>query len=253
MKSAVGFAALLWLSVTMAKASAGPILWVCDDQGKIGKVDVATGKVTLLGDTGVVLTDIGFDPEGKLFGISFDTFYRIDGNTGAATAIGPLGPGGMNALVFSTTGTAYAMGNGSDDLYRINTRTGAATSIGYVPHGGSAGDLAFHDGKLYLASLSNRLVRVKFSPVGGTAVGTFKVANVYGLAQGDDGVLYAVAGTSIYSVDPDTGAAKFVVDYGGRGLGNANGAAFANEASRYYHRATPQDEKGSGAAPPSRR
>ncbi len=245
MKSAVGFAALLWLSVTMATASAGPILWVCDGQGKIGKVDVATGKVTLVGDAGVVLTDIGFDPEGKLFGVSFDTFYSIDGTTGAAKAIGPLGAVGINALVFSTTGTAYAMGNSSDDLYRINTRTGAATSIGHVRQRGSAGDLAFHDGKLYLAALSNRLVRVKLSPVGGTAIGQFGVAEVFGLARGDDGVLYAVAGTSIYSVNPDTGAATFVVDYGGQGLGLAYGEASANEASRYYHRSTPKDGKGS--------
>ena len=96
-------------------------MWICDGPGKIGKVDVAPGKVTLVGDAGVVLTDIGFDPEGKLFGVSFDTFYSIDGTTGAATAIGDLGPIGINALVFSTTGTAYAMGNGGDDLYRMNT------------------------------------------------------------------------------------------------------------------------------------
>ncbi len=245
MKSAVGFAALLWLSVTISTAGAGPILWICDGQGKIGKVDAATGKVTLVGDAGVVLTDIGFDPEGKLFGVSFDTFYRIDADTGAAKAIGTLGLIGINALVFSTTGTAYAMGNGGDDLYRINTRTGAATSIGHVRHGGSVGDLAFHDGKLYLAAINDRLVRVKLSPVGGTAIGPFGVAPVFGLAHGDDGILYAVAGTSIYSVDPDTGAATFVVDYGGKGLGDAYGAASANEASRYYHRTTPQDEKGS--------
>jgi hypothetical protein len=245
MKSAVRFAAMLWLSAMMPAASAEPVLWICDDQGKIGKVDVATGKVTLVGDTGVVLTDIAFDPEGKLFGVSYDTFYRIDEATGSSRAIGSLGPTGINALVFSTTGTAYAMGNGGDDLYQIKTRTGAARSIGRVRLGGSAGDLAFHDGRLYLASSSSRLVRVKPSPVGGTAVGRFGVASVFGLVHGDDGVLYAVAGTSIYSVDPDTGAATFVVDFGGKGLSNANGAASANEASRYYHRTPPAEGKGS--------
>ncbi len=205
MKRPLGFAVLLWLSLTMSTASADPILWVCDHEGKIGKVDVATGKVTLVGDAGVVLTDIAFDTEGNLFGVSFDTFYRIDMATGAATAIGSLGPAGINALVFSTTGIAYAMGNGGDDLYKINKKTGAATSIGRVRHGGSLGDLAFHDGRLYLATSTGRLVRVKLSPVGGTSVGPFGVAGVFGLAHGDDGVLYAVAGTSVYSVEPGDG------------------------------------------------
>jgi hypothetical protein len=223
-------ALVLAISLCVTSAHANPILWVDDSNGEIGKVDVATGLVTLVGNAGVVLTDIGFDPSGNLFGVSFNSFYSINKTTGAATAIGGLGNGDMNALVFSTSGTAYAMGFASDNLYTVNTGTGAASSIGNVSGFASGGDLAFHDGTLYLASTTNELVQVNLGPVSGTGIGPFGVPNVFGLANGDNNVLYAVAGTSVYSVDPGTGAATFVVDWSGQGLGSANGEAFFLEA-----------------------
>ena len=224
-------AAFLTLFLTVTTCHAGPILWVDDTSGEIGKVDVATGHVTLVGNAGLQLTDIGFDPKGNLFGVSFNEFYSVNETTGAVKAIGSLGIGVANALVFSHTGTAYMMGYGSDNLYTINTSTGAATSIGHVSGFASGGDLAFHDGTLYLASTANSLVQVNLSPVSGTQIGSFGVPNVYGLANGDNNVLYAVAGTSVYSVNPSTGAATFVVNYGGQGLGTAGGEAFFLEAS----------------------
>jgi hypothetical protein len=75
------------------------------------------------------------------------------------------------------------------------------------------------------------LVRVNLSPVSGTAIGSFGVSNVFGLANGDNDVRYAVAGTSVYSVNLSTGAATFVVDWAGHGLGSANGEAFFLEAA----------------------
>jgi hypothetical protein len=225
------FAALLSLTLTVSTSRAGPILWVDDSNGEIGKVDVATGNVTLVGNAGVVLTDIGFDPQGNLFGVSFTTFYSINESTGLATAIGSLGTSDSNALVFSSTGTAYAMGNSSDNLYTINVATGAASSIGHVSGFDSGGDLAFHNGTLYLASSGDALVQVNLAPVSGTEIGPFGVASVFGLANGDNNVLYAVAGTSVYSVDTTTGAATFLVNYGGQGLGDAFGEGFIDEAA----------------------
>jgi hypothetical protein len=101
------------------------------------------------------------------------------------------------------------MGFSSDELYTIHTSTGAANAPGHVSGYASPGDLAFHDGTLYLASTSNDLVDVDLSPVSGSKIGPFGVSNVYGLANGDDNVLFAVVGTSVYSVNPTTGAATF--------------------------------------------
>jgi hypothetical protein len=53
---------------------------------------------------------------------------------------------------------------------------------------------------------------------------------MFGLAS-DGTTLYGVAGTTIYKIDPTTGAATALLDYSGHGLAAANGAAFINESS----------------------
>jgi hypothetical protein len=230
MKYAAYLQTLLILTTAASTGTAGPVLWVDDLQGEIGKVDVATGKVTLVGNAGAVLTDIAFDSHGNLFGVSFDTFYSVNTNTGLATPIGFLGTGGTNALVFSATGTIYAADFNTENLYTINENTGAATSLGLTGFG-SAGDLAFHNGTLYMASTVDTLVQINPTTAAGTEIGPLGVSNVFGLANADNNVLYAVAGTAVYSVNVVTGAATFVLDWAGEGLGVANGEAFIPEAA----------------------
>jgi hypothetical protein len=56
------------------------------------------------------------------------------------------------------------------------------------------------------------------------------VTNVFGLATGDNGVLYWVSGTQIFSVNTATGAGTPVRNYAGGGLGVAFGTSFFAEA-----------------------
>lgn len=217
-------------AMTLSAATAAPVMHVHDSSGNLGTVDVATGNVTVIGNMGVVMTDIGFDPSGNLYGLSFTGFYSINATTAAATFIGNHGVPGANALVFATDGTAYAAGFGSTQLYTVNPGTGAGTSLGSMGFA-SGGDLAFFGGDLYLANLLSQLVKVDLANLANTAlVGSFGVANVFGLASGGDGNLYAVAGTTIYTVDVTTGAASNPVSFGGQGLGQAFGQSFFTEA-----------------------
>jgi outer membrane protein assembly factor BamB len=208
--------------------------WIADSSGNIGQVDVSTGIATLVGNAGVVLTDIAFSPSGDLYGISFTELYSINTLTGAATAIGSLdiASDDANALVFSSSGTLYTA-TVAGSLYTVNTATGAATDVGSLSGYGSAGDLAFVDGTLYLATSSNDLVSVNPSTGAATLVGPFGVSNVFGLATPDDVNLFAAAGQDLYTVDLSTGAATFDVTWAGNaaGLGGANGQAFAAESN----------------------
>lgn len=220
---------LLALLFIAGQAVAEPVLYIDDANGNLGTVDVQTGAVTVIGATGVVLTDIAFAPNGKLYGITFTDVYRIDPKTAAATRIGAHGIPQANALVFGSDGTLYATGNGTTNLYSINLYTGVAntlTSIGV----NSAGDLAFNNGYLYLSSTTNELIEIDPYTYDVTDVGPFGFADVYGLATGDDGVLYGVSGTQIFSVDTATGMGTFLSDYGGQGLLSANGTSFITEA-----------------------
>jgi PEP-CTERM motif len=214
-----------------AHAHAAPVLWIDDSSGRLGKVDVATGSVTVVGTMGAVMTDIAFDPTGQLFGITFGSLYRINSDTAATTFVGNLGTS-LNSLVFSASGTLYGANN---SLFTIDTATGAATAIG---NGGtsysSSGDLAFVGGNLYLSSTvpsSDSLVRLDTATGAGTSIGWLGANSVFGLATNDNVNLYGVAGTSIFGVNTTTGAGSFLVNYAGKGLGAANGTAFFAEAA----------------------
>ena len=225
-------AVALCICLSISQAIAGPVLWIDDQSGNIGTVDVATGAPTLIGPAGVVLTDIAFDPTGNLWGVSFTDFYSINKTTGAATLVGALGSGinGNNALVFSSTGTLYSASSTDTNLYTINTVTGAATSLGVINmQAPSAGDLAFNGGNLYLSNSYNQLVRIDLGNLSNSVtVGNLGFPAVYGLATGDDGVLYGVSGNLIFSVNTATGQGTSVISYGL--LGPAWGSSFYAEA-----------------------
>ena len=127
--------------------------------------------------------------------------------------------------------TLFSAGANSNSLFTINPVTGASTNIGSMGFS-SGGDLAFHDDNFYLASSSSQLVRIDLANLANTAaVGSFGVSGVFGLATGDDGVLYGVAGTQIFSVNTLTGAATNPVSYAGQGMEIAYGQSFVTEAA----------------------
>lgn len=211
-------------------ATAAPIMYVHDSNGVLARVDVVTGTVNVIGNMGQQMTDIAFDPSGNLFGITFGALFSIDRTTAASTFIGNHAIPGGNALVFRSDGTLYGAGFQSDELFTVNPASGATASLG-VTGFSSGGDLAFHAGNFYLADSMSRLVQIDLSNLGlSSVIGPFGIANVFGLASGDDGVLYGVGGTEIFTVNTTTGASTSPVDYAGQGLSVAFGQSFFTES-----------------------
>lgn len=208
----------------------GPILYVHDGSRWLGTVNVTNGDVAIIGRTSEVLTDIAFSPSGELFGVSFSSLYRVDVATAQLSLVGSLGViDQVNALVFGADGTLYAAG-GQGVLYTVNPVSGAASAVGPIGRE-SAGDLAFDaTGTLYMASTSDELVRVDRVTGAGTIVGPLGFSAVFGLAFGDDGIMYGIAGTQVFSINLATGSGTPVSNFGGRGLGTANGSSFFREA-----------------------
>ena len=222
-------AALLGSGTAMAASN----IWIDDSSGNIGIVNSATGAVTSIGNAGTTLTDIAFDPGANLWGISFGSLYTINTGTGLATSVGALGAS-LNGLTFGSDGTLY--GSGGTGVYTINTGTGAATLIGSGTGLSqfSAGDLAFNNGILYEAvtdGTNSDLASINPITGLGTVIGQMATdSGVFGLVTGDDGQLYAVDGTKVYTVNTGTGALTNTSDYLGNGLGAAYGAAAVQEA-----------------------
>ena len=220
------------LMITSA-VSATPILWVGDSGGGLGTVDVSTGNVNVIGNTGVTMTDIAFDQSGNLYGISFNSLYSINSSTAAISLIGnhSLGnTGTKNSLVFDAAGTLYAANSA---LYTLNTLSGASTLVG---NGGysynSSGDLAFVNNNLYLSSSSStdKLVNINAGTGVGTLVGDIGYSAVYGLATDNNVDLYGLSGFDVLGINTSTGAGSALVNYSGQGLGVAFGSAFYTES-----------------------
>lgn len=230
-------------------ASAAPIMFVnfigVDQRtggstSVLGTVDVGVaGPNTNVNVIGTMITeaanfdtmlDIAFDPLGNLWGVSGDGIWKIDAVTAAATFVGAHNMGFVgNSLVFDSLGTLYGAARDSNNLFTINTTTGAATAVGSMGVG-AGGDLAFLNGALYLAAADNTLRQI--DPLTGASLvtkGPFSVSDMYGLATGDNGLLYGVAGTSLFQVSTDAVLSNQLNMLGAPGI--AAGQAFFEEAA----------------------
>jgi hypothetical protein len=208
----------------------GPIVYVVDLSGVLGTVDIATRAVRVIGATGLPLTDIGFDPNGVLYGITSTGFYRIDRNTARPTFIGSLGASGMTALICGGRSKCFGASSFVSNLFEIDARTGRARSLGLIGTFRSAGDLAFFQRGFVLSTSNLNLVTLSRTGQVSRAV-PIGFPGVFGLASINN-VIYGFAGTSIYRIDPLTGRTSFVGSYAGRGLGANSGASYSIRTQR---------------------
>jgi PEP-CTERM motif len=223
------FLAASLFALTAGAARADVNLWIDDTSGNIGMVDLTTGAVTQVHNTGQALTDIAF-VGAQMFGTTFNSLVKINDATGASTLVGnySVGDGGMNALV-GDGASLLAASNATTEVYSVNPASAAAANFAgdLLP---SAGDLAFAGKTLFLsgtnANAGDSLVNVS----AGSVVGAFSPAetSVFGLAN-DGTQTFAVDGTEIFSVNTATAQLTPLFNYGGHGLGDANGTAFISE------------------------
>ncbi len=229
---------LILLGMAFAPAHAAPSgpLFIDDANGLVGTVNISTGAVTVLGSSGATLTDIAFTANGTLYGTTFTGLYSLNPTTAAATLVasyGGVGGGGVNALVGSSAGL-YAASGTTNQLYSVGVAPFSIAALSGTTSGGSAGDLAFASsgGALYETLSNGDLDRITITggAITSAVVGNTGLDDVFGLATGDDGITYAVAGTEIYTVNLSTAALTPTLNYAGSGLAAADGTAFFGEA-----------------------
>jgi hypothetical protein len=198
-------------------------LYFSDDRNQLFRTDPVTFGAVKIGNLSVQLTDLAVAPDGTLYGVSFDNLYLVNSTNASLTLIGALGVASMNALVFDTAGHAFAASDTSPGLYSVNIATGAATLIG---NNGltSDGDLAFIDNHLYLATNQNSFAELDTHT--GSVISNVPdgIANLYGLAF-SHGAMYGFAGSSVYTIDPHSGASNLYTTYSSATVGSILGAA----------------------------
>jgi len=164
------FTALLLFNTSPALSFSYNTLYMATGGNQLYTLDETNGAATLVGNTGVTLTDIAFAGS-TLYGVSFSNLYTVNPDTGASTfkvSLGNYNP--TNALTASLDGSKlWAVRYDTGLVYTIDPSTNTFTTIGAYGSGlTSAGDLAFDfaTGTLYGAV------------TGGTAGSNFYVATV---------------------------------------------------------------------------
>jgi len=220
-------------------------IYVSSKHGKVGKLDLSTGQITeeqsfTLTNTNYAkygLVDIAFDTSGQLYGLTFDTFYKLDLASGDVIASNNFGTKNqsktwLNALVIGADDggkeVGYAMGYDNTNLFKMDLDTGEKTDTGWSTGWYSHGDLEW-DGNDNLILAGGPTGRdesflIDLDPVNQTVDSAEAITdassdepynNVYALAYIDD-TMYGILNNTdnltydYFTIDLATGAATLL-------------------------------------------
>ncbi|HEV3152685.1 MAG TPA: hypothetical protein VGZ02_02660 [Candidatus Baltobacteraceae bacterium] len=221
-------------------ASSGPLVYIDDVNGVLWTVNLSTNEMRRIGNQGVMLTDLAFDPKNHhLYGVSFNAFYEVNTTTGNATYIGSLGISDANALVFDANGKGYTEGFQNAMLWAIdNVNTGSVTSIGSTGNWKSGGDLTFYNNALILSgyrgtlqnSTKESIVTLNRNTGAVLSAVATNLTQLFGLVSTSTNHLYGFANTSLYRVVPAASEVSkrtvLIRNFKAAGVGQILGAAF---------------------------
>jgi uncharacterized repeat protein (TIGR01451 family) len=244
---AVAFALLGIFPMSLAAgASAGP----CFGNNLLYAISGANTTVTTINpQNGFATAAVGTDSfasdaaarsplNGFIYYVSTTTPLKLGSYNPATNTAGPtVALSGLNAgdtvfvrSAFAESGVLYIGTNSSTTIYTVNTATGVATPIPVTGFTTGSGDMAFDAAvpNQYYAIAANgttfNVFKVVMTPnatnptaATATLLGTTGTTNknLFGLAYGNNGVLYALAnettgGSELYTVSTTSGAATQV-------------------------------------------
>ncbi len=221
---------LLWGHFgAVAQTSSGPLYATGNKGTELLTIDLSSHAVSVIGPTGYPFSlALAFSPAGTAYTItnmsnpSLAQLATLDPNTGAATLVGdPLGQNlTIMGVIVSPEGSLYGAAIPATAIYGINTSTGLPSLVGSSTTSGLLMSFAYApDGTLYSASPTN-LYTVDLTTGNATFVTPLAIGAVMGIAIDKDGALYATnfvgcpPCSSVYQVDPATGAATLLFNAG---------------------------------------
>lgn len=234
---------LLALSATVgwsAAAEAGTF-YVSTDRGELGTIDDTTGQYARLYST-PRFTDIALAPDGNLWGITFDSLYSVDLNTGITRYVGALVGDSLNGLGFSTDGSLY--GTGRNKFYSLDLNTGKASTLASIFAFASSGDIVFDAARdVFWATSASSIgdILLTITRDGkATRIGSIGFRSVYGLAFDDRGTLLGYTDNGVQlALDLNTGAGTALRNVSGLN-GYIWGAASKPDATAPKPASTPE-------------
>lgn len=228
-----GLALILLALASISAHAQSNLLYITDTSGNLGVVNLNTDSVTVLGNSGVELRDIGFTSNGTLYGNSLTGLYTVNPTTAATSYLGPFSGGQGDGTMVGLTGYGSSLIGGSvltNQLYLVNTSPLTTTTLSGTLGGLTSGDLTFgNNGALYDILTNGILDKVTITgnTFTTTAIGQTGNLHITGMATEANGTVLALSGTQIYVVDLTTAALTPLFNYAGFGLGTSTGAAIS--------------------------
>ena len=172
---------VLILFISSSIYLSGQNIFVSNSNSQIWKTNPNTCTSVLVGTTPQNFLDIAFLPNGKMYGQENSGIYEVDTTNASSTLILAVNTG--NSLVGAPNGMLYSVDD-NDDLLQIDVNTSTITNLGQV-NCGSAGDLAFFQGKLYLTCDNSDLLEIDtLNPGASFPVGNLNInSDPFGLAN----------------------------------------------------------------------
>lgn len=177
-----------------------------DNSGHLLDVRLPSGNTRVIGVTPTVLTDIALTADGRLFGVGFDSVWRIDPETAEATQVASTTPGIVNAMDAAPDFTLYVAGGSR--LYTLDATTGELVLVmTFEPHV-SSGDLAFLGDRLLMTVAGTADSLLELDPVAKTTrlIGGIGESCIYGLAAYGPTLYGLTCSGFVLSIDPNTAA-----------------------------------------------
>lgn len=162
------------------------------------------------------LQDIDTDPDGTLYGITFDGLFRLDASRGEWSQVGSFGIDVQdpNGLAIDSRGDIYA--TAQDKLFSIDSTTGAATLIGTMPNDYySSGDCVVNKrDTLFMTSKhiegNDTLLVLRTNDASATEVGLIGDEQVFGLTSAWGRLYGLTRAGDLIEIDSQTGASVLV-------------------------------------------
>ena len=186
-------------------------------------VDPNTLEVTLIGDFGWPngsdsMTDIAIDQFGRMIGVSFNSVYEVDEETGNCIYLAPLQGAGFNGLSFIESpagGLEVLVGADlSGNIYELDPATGATTLVGNYGGGYvSSGDIVSVRGAGTFATVTDNVGTDQLAFIdpadnyAATIIGDTGYDNIWGLGYWRNKVYGFSSDNQFLTIDVGTGEA----------------------------------------------
>lgn len=205
-------------SSTVCNCTPINVIWIGDAYGNLFWINHQTGVEKIIGNMGRSMTDITWSPDGNLYGVdaSENKIWKINPATAQTTFVASIpGYDFSNALTSDGSGNLYLASvrpfpnNTGFHIIKLEPSSGMVTLIADLSVSGlfSEGDLAFHNGTLYLACDNNILANINITTgsIGSNPIlGLPPGASILGIVIKADGTVYLSDVNKLYKLNITT-------------------------------------------------